>query len=338
MRSTSSTERSDRTSSVVRKVATTLTIGGSAFLVTNMLGQDITWSVLLSVFVSGVTLVVQFLAEFDRRLYAVEMSQNRHFALVDDLIKNRFDSISEATELFGRVESSPVSIELVKQLVRHSANLDGSVEQLIHRFAQSEISRVSDVMKGLSERGEITYDGEDRDWLLALTRNSERSIDAISFMAVDASDQTFDDGGLWASDLGQRYLEAQQKAMDRKVVIRRIFVLDDPEGARDPELLQMCELQQKLGILVRILDPLTLPGLHHNWMFDFIVFDSEVSYETTPAAWAKKGTKPAIVSTRLVLNPQRVTERLGGFEDLWAAAQEPNSGRRELPPSACASG
>jgi hypothetical protein len=38
-------------------------------------------------------------------------------------------------------------------------------------------------------------------------------------------------------------------------------------------------------------------------MFDFIVFDSVLSFESTPAAWAKKGTKPAIVNTRLVLNP-----------------------------------
>jgi hypothetical protein len=135
---------------VFHKVVTTLGVGGATFLITNMLGQEIIWSVLLSVFISGVTLVVQFLAEFDKRLQGVEHNQNRHFGLVDDLIRNRFDSISEATELFGRVENSPVRIDLVKQLVRHAANLDGSTDQLIHRFAHSEIARVSDFMKGLS--------------------------------------------------------------------------------------------------------------------------------------------------------------------------------------------
>jgi hypothetical protein len=338
MRRTSNIERLDRTSGVIRKVFTSLAVGGAAFLITNMLEEGLTWTVLLSVLVSGVTLVVQFLAEFDTRLQALELNQNRHFGLVDELIRKRFDNISEATELFGRIENSPVRTDLVKQLVRHSASLDGSTDQLIHLFAHSEITRVSDFMKGLTERGEITYDGEDRDWLLALTRNAQSTIDATSFMAVDASGQNFDDG-LWTSDLGQRYLEAQQKALDRRVTIRRIFMLDDPDGAQDPELLRLCELQQKLGILVRILDPLTLPGLHHNWMFDFIVFDSVISYETTPAAWAKKGTKPVIVSTRLVLSPHRVAERVGGFEDLWAAARDPGGGDRpELPPGAGLSG
>lgn len=328
-----STGRSERNSTVIRKALTTLCIGAAAFLVTNALNQLIVWSVLLSVFVGGVSLVVQFLADFDRRLQLVETSQSHYFAMVDDLIRNRFDSISEATELFGRVENSTVRTDLVKRLVRHSSNLDTSAHQLIHLFAQSEITRVSDFMKGLSERGEITYDGEDRDWLLSLTRNAQSTIDATSFMAVDASGQGFDDGGLWTSDLGQRYLEAQQKAMDRKVVIRRIFMLDDADGASDPELLRMCAIQQKLGIKVRILDPLTLPGLHHNWMFDFIVFDSVISYESTPAAWAQKGTKPAIVSTRLVLSPHRVAERVGGFQDLWVAARDPSGGRhRPLPP------
>lgn len=335
---TATTARPNGTPGVIRKVVTTLTIGGAAFLLTNTLNMEVRWSVLLSVFVSGVTLVVQFLAEFDKRLQLVEASQNRHFRLVEDLIRSRFDSISEATELFGRVENSPVRTDLVKQLVRHSVSLDGSSDQLIHRFAHSEITRVSDFMKGLSERGEVTYDGDDRDWLLALTRNAQSTMDATSFMAVDASGQGFSEG-LWTSDLGQRYLEAQQKALDRKVTIRRIFMLDDPDGARDPELLRICELQQKLGILVRLLDPLTLPGLHYNWMFDFIVFDSVISYECTPAAWAKQGTKPAIVSTRLVLSPHRVAERVGGFEDLWAAARDPGGGRRpELAPSPGASG
>lgn len=339
MRTNSSTERPDGPPTVIRKVFTTLFIGGAAFLATTMVeGESITWSILLSVFVGGVALVVQYLAEFDRRMRTVEAGQSRHFGLVEDLIRNRFDSISEATELFGRVESSPVHTDLVKQLVRHSANLDGSTDQLIHRFAHSEITRVSDFIKGLSERGEITYDGEDRDWLLALTRTAQVTIDATSFMAVDASGQGFTDG-LWTSDLGQRYLEAQQKALDRKVTIRRIFMLDDPEGASDPELLRMCELQRKLGIQVRVLDPHTLRGLHHNWMFDFIVFDSVISYESTPAAWSRKGVKPAIVSTRLVLTPQRVAERVGGFEDLWTGAHYPGDGRpAELPPGAAASG
>ena len=311
-------------SSVVRKIVATLLVGGGVFLATNSLNLSGEWNIVLPVFIGGVVLVVQFLMEFDTRLQNVELGQNRHFETVEHLITNKFESISEATELFGQVETSAMHTDLVKQLVRHTANLDRSAHQLMHLFAHAEITRVSDLMKGLSERGEITYDGEDRDWLLALTRNVHASIDATSFTAVDASGQGFDDGELWTTDLGQRYLEAQQKALDRGVTIRRIFILDDPDGAADPGLLRMCEIQQTLGIQVRILDPLTLPGLHHNWMFDFVVFDSVVSYESTPAAWARKGSKPAIVSTRLVLSPKRLDERVDGFQDLWAAAREPH--------------
>jgi hypothetical protein len=303
---------------VIRTILITLAVGGGVYLVADAFNQPVIQSFLLSVFIGGMILVVQFLVEFYKRL---EVGQNR-LAAVEALSRTRFASSSEATELFSRVENSAIDIDLVKQLVHHSANLNPSAHQLVHLFAYSEIARVSDFMKELSQHSEITYFGEDRDWLLALTRNAQATIDAISFTAVDASALGFSNGGLWASNLGQSYLEEQQKALDRGVTIRRIFMLDNPEQVQDPELLWLCEIQQQLGILVRLLDPLTLPGLHLNWMFDFTVFDSAISYERTPAAWAKKGTKPAIVSTRLVLSPQRVSERVEGFEDLWAAARE----------------
>jgi transcriptional regulator with XRE-family HTH domain len=219
----------------------------------------------------------------------------------------------------------------VEQLSRNLANIDDSADPLVRRLVHSEIDRTSDFIKGLSERSEITYEGEDRDWLLALTRNVQETIDAISFLTVDTGGQGFDGGGSWMSDLGQRYLEAQQKALDRGVKIRRIFMFDDPDGANDPDVLRMCAIQQELGIQVRLLDPLTSSGLR-TWMFDFIVFDSVISYESNPAAWARQGSKPTIVSTRLVLSPNRVRERVEGFNDLWAAARE--ASRDELPPNA----
>jgi hypothetical protein len=322
--------------SVVRKITTTLILGGGTYAITNTYDQPVIFSIMLSVFIGGVSLVTQFLIDFSNRLEALEVGQRRHLAAVKDMVRTRFANISEATELFGRVESSAMSIDLVKELAHHSANLDPSADQLIHLLAHSEIARVSDFMKELSQHSEITYDGEDRDWLLALTRNAQATIDATSFMAVDASALGFSNGGLWASNLGQSYLEEQQKALDRGVTIRRIFMLDAPEQAQDPELLQICEMQQKLGILVRTLDPLTLPSVHGNRMFDFILFDSVISYESTIAAWTRKGTKPPIVSTRLVLSEQRVHERAGGFEELWAAARELNAG--DLPPRGGAAG
>jgi len=306
----------------IRKGLTTLSVSGAVYLITSLyVGDEIMWSVMLSVFIGGVLLVVQFLAEFENRLQTVENGQRHYFATVEDQIKYGSAGINDTSELFGRIEDSAIRADL-KRLIRNSANLDHSAHTLIHLFASSEIARLSELMKGLSERGEITYDGEGRDSLLGLTRNAQATIDAVSFMAIDAGGQGLEGGGLWKSDFGQRYLEAQQKALERKVMIRRIFVLDDTGGAHDPERLRMCEIQRDLGILVRILDPPTLPCLRQNWMYDFIVFDSAISFESTPAVWAIKGTKPAIARARLVLGPQRVADRLGDFAELWAAARE----------------
>ena len=141
-------------SSVVRKVLATLTVGGGVYLVTNILHLSNEWSIVLPVFIGGVVLVVQFLVEFDNRMRAVALGQDRHFQTVENLITGTFESISEATELFGRVETSAMHTDLVKQLVRHTANLDRSAHQLMHLFAHAEITRVSELMKGLSDNAE----------------------------------------------------------------------------------------------------------------------------------------------------------------------------------------
>jgi len=65
-------------------------------------------------------------------------------------------------------------------------------------------------------------------------------------------------------------------------------------------------------------------------LFDFALFDSVISYETTPAAWARKGGRPAIISTRLVFTQRRLAERGNAFDSLWAAAEDPQV--RGLPP------
>jgi hypothetical protein len=67
----------------------------------------------------------------------------------------------------------------------------------------------------VSRGGYVAYDGEDRDWLLGLTRHAQSSIDTTSLMAVDASGGGFGEGGLWSSDLGRRYLEVQREAVQR---------------------------------------------------------------------------------------------------------------------------
>jgi hypothetical protein len=168
--------------------------------------------------------------------------------------------------------------------------------------------------------GEITYDGEDREWLLDLTREAERSIDAISLSTVDAGVAGLD-GGLWTSDLGIRYLELQREAIARKVRIRRVFVFENAEMARDESLQSITQMQRGVGVEVRKLPHLLIPDWMKSMIFDFIVFDGTVTYETTPAtASAVRQTRPGILRTRLAPVPARVRELEERFEQLWEAA------------------
>jgi hypothetical protein len=97
---------------------------------------------------------------------------------------------------------------------------------------QSEIDRAALLLRGLGE-GQASYAGEDQDWLLALTRVTANTIDAISTTAVDGGGLDFADS-FWKAGLGQRYLGAQRDATSRGVKVRRLFILV-PENLQDAD-------------------------------------------------------------------------------------------------------
>ncbi|MDQ7904276.1 phosphatidylserine/phosphatidylglycerophosphate/cardiolipin synthase family protein [Phytohabitans sp. ZYX-F-186] len=325
---------------IVRKVVLTLFTSLIAYSVTNLTAQPDIYAVMLGAFVGGVTLVVDFLVEFDNRLKAVEKGQMEvedglthhgdstnalvrdRFNAVERMVEEKFSKINEATALFGLVEASAVRTDLVTQLVRHSTQIDSSFPPIVYEFAQSEIERMTAFLKELGAGADVTYDGEDRDWLLGLARTARISIDATSLTTVDAGGARYTDGGLWWSDLGQRYLEAQRDAIRRNVAVRRVFIVDQPHLASDSSLRQVCARQEEIGIQVRILDPSTNPRLRKSSLFDFVLFDKEISYETTPASRIEGDSRPTIVNTRLVRRPGRVSDLIRQFEELWAAADE----------------
>src|SRR5262249_4743213 len=156
-----------------------------------------------------------------------------------------------------------------------------------------EIGRMSEFLKELSEGGNVTYEGEDRDWMLALARNANSSIDATSLTTVDAGGRGFVDGGLWASDLGQRYLEVPRDAVMRGIRIRRVFIMDRPDLVADEGFLSVCNMQHEMGIEVRVLDSSAIPEVQRSSLFDFILFDDAISYETTPASSIDGSVRPA---------------------------------------------
>ncbi|WP_173073102.1 DUF6879 family protein [Phytohabitans rumicis] len=280
-------------------------------------GADIS----LSVLIGGVSLLVSYMVDFERRLEATESAVQKDVRETQDLVRRELRKINEATELFMGVESSAVGSDHVVQLVQSASRIVPHAPPLVAAFADGEIQRMTTLLKSLGDGGDVAYDGEDRDWLLGLTRNASATIDATSLTTVDAQGESNVDGGLWLSDLGQRYLEVQRDAVQRGVRIRRVFVLDRPEIIDDAGMREVVQLQMSLGIDVRVLDPSALTRTIRTSLLDFILFDGVVSYEVTPAARIADDSKPVIVSTRLVLRPDRVADRQQRFQDVWASAR-----------------
>lgn len=300
-------------SSVARKALTTVGLGGLTYLVTNGLGFDDAMSVTLSLLIGGNALILRFLVDFERRLAAVEDHTREANAELKQLVEGAFSEISEATELFNLIEASALQSDLVTQLVRNSTQILPTSPPIIYRFVQSKIKETSDFLKQLAEGGTISYYGEDRDWLLGLTRNAAVGIDAISLAAVDH--------GLWDSEIGQRYLDAQRRAALAGKRVRRIFVLDDPAAAEDPGIVRACAEQRRMRIEVRLLDRAAVPTPLQVQVRDLIVFDDICAYETTPTLGDP--SKAQISETRLVLTDSRVKDCVQLFRELWEVAYEP---------------
>lgn len=295
----------------LRKILVTLFVGAFVYLLTNLIPDaEQVWVLTISVFTGGITLAAQFFIEFDERLAILEQETTDHYEATRSMLDAGFSKIVTTIELFGMVEGSPLPNELVTQFVKNATEISSDPIPLVYRFAESEIARLSQLLRELGKGGEIAYDGEDRDWLLALTRNVRSTIRATSLASVDAV-------GFWMSDLGQLYLETQHEASQRGIKIRRIFILDRAGIAHEPDFARMCTWQVNHNIEVRILDPTVIPD---PWKIDFILFDETISYETTPVLQPSTESRPAITSTRLVLDQYKVKTRINRFNELWELA------------------
>lgn len=342
-----------RTSPVVRKILVTLVVGIVAYVITNAVQDNQLASIALSAFFGGAALVVQFMAEIDNRLdvleeqqtvrldradrrqatrldqleehqevrlHALQKAQQARNNEVRDLVQQSYSKISHATRLFELVEASALRTDEVIQLVEHSTHIRPDVPALVSGVAQAEIERVSRFLRELGDGTVTSYEGEDRDWLLTLASNATVSIDATSLNTVDARGSGLD-GSFWQSDLGQRYLEVQREQVARNgVQVRRIFIVDRAAGTHRTDFLDVCRLQARMGIKVRILNSAELELPLKTKLLDFILFDDSISYETTPAYRFEKGWQPEIVKTELQLKTKTVEERIERYRDLWERA------------------
>ena len=305
-------------SSVIRTALLTVATGGVTFLITNGLNQPQAICIMLSILIGGIALMVRFLVDFENRLAAVEKLEKDGMAEMKTLVEGAFSEISEATALYGLIEASALQTDLITQLVRNSTQISPASPPIVYQFVQSKIRETSEFLKQLSEGGTVTYYGEDRDWLLGLTRNATVSIDAISLAAVDHD--------LWNSEIGQRYLDGQRRAARDGKRVRRIFVLDSPAMEHDPALLQAYEEQRRMRIDVRLLDRRSVPTPLHVQVRDLIIFDNILAYETTPTTGDPLMAQ--VAETRLVLTDSRVKECAQLFRELWEVSRQLSPGVR----------
>jgi hypothetical protein len=294
---------------IVLKIGFPLLIGLITLVASNLSGMQVRNAGELAAIVAFGVALILFMVDTEIRVSAV-----------GERVTAGFAQIGRLAELSAKMERSSVGPALLAEFLEAASQVDGRVHPLLQRVARHEVERVTAFARQLRVGGEIAYDGEDRDWMLGLTQEAQSSIDAISLSTVDAGVEGLD-GGLWTSDLGIRYLEDQRKAIVRKVRIRRIFVFVDEKMARAESVLRVTQTQRDAGVQVRMLAHKLIPDYLQSMIFDFIVFDGVVSYETTPAtSFTSKQTWPGILRTRLAPDPARVRDLEQRFEQLWKLA------------------
>lgn len=304
--------------SLARKLIATLVTGLVTYVLANLVGIQLSLELGMAIFFGSVVFVVTYLIEVDHRLGDMETNQQQHATSIERMLAVWFNKVSSATGSFARLDSSETPTDLVMKLIDDISRLD-SRNGLVFNLAQSEVKRMARLMHDLTHGKGSVYEGEDRDWMLSLTRIASRSIDAISITTEDLGV----DGGLWLTDLGQRYLQLQSDAIARKVVTRRVFLAENAERLNRPDFLEICRMHRRLGVEVRLLELNDAPGTPTHIMSDFVVFDGILSYESVPASQRTNRTKPiTLITTQLVLDEARVLERVQRFSELWNAARE----------------
>ncbi len=324
---------------MLTKIGLSLLLGVLAFVLSQALNApkaELVVGVGVSVFVSGIAVVVQFLIEVERRLDDLAESQRaardsfqRHSTEQQRELTAQIAKINSSTQLFSELEEAGLQPRVLAQLARNAVEMHAG-ESVVTRFAQHEIDRLDRLLKCLADEADAVYDGEDRDWLLGLPRAARRRLDAISLTTVDGG-KGFVDGGLWDSELGERYLQAQHEAIRQgNLTIRRLFVIDRPDAMNDEDdLRSVVARHAAIGVDVRVLRPSARRSANRlEYFTDFIVVDDELCYQAIPSSpWPDGTHQPVIVSTTLVTEPSRVRRQAARFAALWEEAGTPGDPR-----------
>jgi hypothetical protein len=137
--------------------------------------------------------------------------------------------------------------------------------------------------------------------------------------SFDKSRGYVDEGQFWGSDLGQRYLLSQRRAIERGVRVRRLFLVSEEELDTE-KISELIAPHQRINAETRILLSHRLPFLFRSDLTDFVLFDQRVSYELHSASTLDDNDRPLIDNVALVVNSERVEKRRVRFEEMWASA------------------
>ncbi|MGW7525770.1 hypothetical protein [Streptomyces sp. NPDC054783] len=280
-------------------------VGGACYLLTGLSGQPAVWKLTVSALAGGALLIIQFMTGLASRLASVEWTLATHNFEMKELVADGFARVNEVTELFGLVDRSALTRDEVTRLVRSATMVGAVAPAIMANFVRAEVLRLTALMENLNL--EVVHrEGEDHDWITALTGCAALTIDATSSWA---------DRDFWASELGARYLVAQRDAIRRGVRIRRLFIVEEADE-NTPELSRLCDDQQSLGIEVRVLSLSGLPPIARmTEIDDFVVFDESLSYEIV------SDLRGVTASTLIDVRSYRVIHRVQQFRTLWEAGR-----------------
>jgi hypothetical protein len=311
-------------SSLLQKIGWTALAGFVAFsgsaLFDQVLNISMADQLILTFVTGGVTLLVQYLADFERQLRLTQRQHRDVLSHLSGVISQGFAGVNEATALLDDIERSALTKDSVKGAIRTAGLFTVSTGALARAVADSEVERLSETLQALANGHELFYEGEDRELLLALTRKCTKSIMATSWATKSPHGMGFE-AGFWLNDLGGRYLMLQRMALRRGVSIKRVFIYETPDLIESEAIQRILAMQQSAGIEVRtVAGGLVSPD---GSIADFIVFDEQISYETTPVTRGETSTAPWLLTTRLVMEEETVRSRVVRYHELWEQAAQP---------------
>jgi hypothetical protein len=311
---------------------------GCALLVSS---ASIVAALTISIVISGVALVVDYLIEVESTLKAIETESREAIAGISERlvaenqavarqveeahlklserIDDRLSLLMSIPELFNLQRKRPSTAQSMVKVVRDAYSYERQASPLSTKFLEKKTTDFANLLRGL-RAGYATYNGEDFDWMMTLTQACERTIDATSSTATDSGGRLKYAGGFWDSNQGLLYMEAQRQAVeDRRVRVRRLFILEYAQLTADPFYVQLCDRQRRAGFEIRYLTrDMCRPELL-NQLDDFIIFDNELSYETVPTPTPGED-RPTISRTEVIVDRDLVGRRARQFAALWDAA------------------